>query len=76
MGDEVTDDALQHQSGECACLDVVANGVALDADDLAGDARWPRFAPEATAAGVRIILAFTLPAKAPGALNPRWAGES
>ena len=54
-------DALQHRLREGPCLDAVTDGGVLYADDLAGDARWPRFAPQATAAGVRAVLAFTLP---------------
>jgi hypothetical protein len=63
-------DALQHRTGEGPCLDVITNGGALYADDLAGDARWPRFGPHATAAGVRTVLALTLPGNGThGALN-------
>ncbi len=63
-------DALQHRFGEGPCLDAITNGGALYADDLAGDARWPRFGPQATAAGVRTVLALTLPGNGThGALN-------
>lgn len=63
-------DTLQHRSGEGPCLDAINNGGAVYADDLAGDARWPRFGPQATAAGVRTVLALTLPGNGTnGALN-------
>jgi len=63
-------DALQHRIGEGPCLDALTNGVVVSADDLAGDARWPRFGPQATAAGVRTVLALTLPGNgAHGALT-------
>jgi len=54
-------DALQHRCGEGPCLDAITDGGMLYADDLDGDARWPRFGPQATAAGVRSVLALTLP---------------
>jgi len=63
-------DALQHRGGEGPCLDAVAHGGTVYADDLADDARWARFGTEATAAGVRSVLALSLPAKGTqGALN-------
>ena len=63
-------DTLQHRTGEGPCLDAIATGGALHADDLDGDARWPRFGPQATAAGVRTVLALTMPGNGThGALN-------
>ena len=63
-------DTLQHRLGEGPCLDAITDGGALYADDVAGDARWPRFGSQATAAGVRTVLALTLPSNGTnGALN-------
>jgi GAF domain-containing protein len=63
-------DALQHSSGEGPCLDAVTQGVAFYAGDLADDARWPNFGPEATANGLRSLLAVPLVINGtPGALN-------
>lgn len=63
-------DALQHRSGEGPCLDVIAGEPVVYADDLADDPRWPRFAPQATAAGIRSVLALRLAANGTrGALN-------
>lgn len=63
-------DTLQHQSGEGPCLDAIAQRGIFYADDLAYDARWLRFGPKATSAGVRSALAFPLFAnRTRGALN-------
>jgi hypothetical protein len=63
-------DALQHRTGEGPCLDAITHGLTFYADDLAGDSRWPRFGPEATARGMRSLLALPLFASGPlGALN-------
>src|SRR5688500_3230282 len=40
-------DSLQHRYREGPCLDVIAGGAAVSADDLVDDTRWPQFAPEA-----------------------------
>jgi hypothetical protein len=53
-------DAAQHRAGEGPCLDAIAERSTFYADDLADDARWPRFGPEATAAGIRSVLALCL----------------
>ena len=53
-------DALQHRAGEGPCLDAIAQGGAIYAEDLADDARWPGFAAQATSAGIRNVLAFRL----------------
>lgn len=63
-------DGLQRQSGEGPCLDAISQATTVYAEDLAFDIRWPTFAPEAVAAGVRCVLALSLVGNgAPGALN-------
>jgi hypothetical protein len=63
-------DALQHATGEGPCLDAVANRAMVYAEDLATDSRWPHFASQATAAGIRSVLALPLPLDTQdGALN-------
>jgi len=63
-------DALQHRHEQGPCLDAVADDSTLYACDLADDTRWPLYGPEATAAGVRSVLALSLSAKGTkGALN-------
>lgn len=62
-------DDLQFRSNEGPCLDVVAQGGASYAADLADDSRWPVFGPAATGAGVRSLLAFQLSSERPSALN-------
>jgi hypothetical protein len=55
-------DALQQQAGEGPCLDAIAQGATVYADDLAEGGRWPHFAPEATAKGIRSLLTLSLAA--------------
>lgn len=63
-------DALQQRVGEGPCFDAIAAQSSFYADDLAEDIRWPAFAPEALAGGVRSVLALHLPlSSAPGALS-------
>jgi GAF domain-containing protein len=64
-------DALQLDGHEGPCLDCMAQGTALYAEDLADDPRWPSFGPHACGAGVRSILALSLVGEgtAVGALN-------
>jgi hypothetical protein len=63
-------DRAQHTTGEGPCLDAIAHRLIFYADDLGRDLRWLRFAPEATKAGVRSVLALPLSADAQlGALN-------
>jgi putative methionine-R-sulfoxide reductase with GAF domain len=63
-------DAIQCRTGEGPCLQAVAEGTTIYADDLADDARWPKFAPEATARGLRSVFALCLSADGTvGALN-------
>ena len=63
-------DAAQQRTGEGPCLDAIAQRSTFYAYDLADDARWPRFGPEAVAAGIRSALALCLSADGNrGALN-------
>jgi hypothetical protein len=63
-------DTAQHRTGEGPCLDAIVRGGTFYADDLAGDPRWPRFGPVATAAGIRSALALCLSTTdSRGALN-------
>lgn len=63
-------DALQHRYRQGPCLEAVADDSTVYAGDLAEDSRWPLYGPEATAAGVRSVLALSLSAgKTKGALN-------
>jgi transcriptional regulator with GAF, ATPase, and Fis domain len=63
-------DALQHRTGEGPCLDAIAHSLVFYAHDLDKDLRWLHFAPLATQAGVRSVLALPLGADSIlGALN-------
>jgi GAF domain-containing protein len=63
--------ALQYRLGDGPCLAALADGTLVRSEDLAADARWPRFAPEAVALGVRSVLSLPLIAQDQviGALN-------
>jgi GAF domain-containing protein len=63
-------DSLQHETNEGPCLDAIAQGLVFYAEDLDNDSRWPNFAPQATRAGIRSVLALPLAADVQlGALN-------
>jgi len=63
-------DSLQHRHGQGPCLDAIADGAVLYADDLSDDPRWPLFGPEATSLGIRSVLALNLSSDgAHGVLN-------
>jgi GAF domain-containing protein len=63
-------DRAQHTTNEGPCLDAVDHRLIFYADDLGHDLRWLHFAPQATKAGVRSVLALPLSADAQlGALN-------
>ncbi|MHB1717155.1 MAG: ANTAR domain-containing protein [Acidimicrobiales bacterium] len=62
-------DALQHRAGEGPCLDAITHGIPAYAEDLVDDPRWPAFAPQAAAHGMRSLLALPLSSKGIGALN-------
>jgi hypothetical protein len=52
--------AIEGTAGEGPSLDAIAGGLMIYADDLTEDARWPRFAPRASATGIRSALALPL----------------
>ena len=62
---------LQYRLGEGPCLTALASGDPVYSPDLAADSRWPRFAAEAVAAGIRSALSLPLIAQDQviGALN-------
>jgi GAF domain-containing protein len=62
---------LQYKLGEGPCLTALADGIPVYSEDLAADARWPQFAREAVAAGIRSALSLPLIAQDQviGALN-------
>ncbi|HEY1987879.1 MAG TPA: sigma-70 family RNA polymerase sigma factor [Acidimicrobiales bacterium] len=63
-------DGLQQMTGEGPCLDAIDQQTTVYAEDLADDARWTTFGPEAAAAGARCALAFHLYSEGMlGALN-------
>jgi transcriptional regulator with GAF, ATPase, and Fis domain len=49
-------DSAQQAARQGPCLEAIGAGKTIRCDDLATDARWPRFAPHATTAGVRSAL--------------------
>lgn len=53
-------DSLQETFGEGPCVDAAQRKTLVRSDDLATDARWPRFGPAATQAGVHSTLSFQL----------------
>lgn len=63
-------DDLQRDTGEGPCVDAITHSVPCYASDLSDDPRWPLFAPEAAARGLRSILAIPLATNGTiGALN-------
>jgi ANTAR domain/GAF domain len=62
-------DRLQIEAGEGPCLDASTSKSTFYAADLIDDQRWPIFGPSAVAAGIRSVLAYSLSADRPGALN-------
>jgi GAF domain-containing protein len=53
-------DSLQERLGQGPCMDAVWEHDVVDVDDVASDPRWPEFAREAAALGVRSMLCFQL----------------
>ncbi len=53
-------DALQHRLGEGPCLDAITEESIFCADELADDARWPRFGPRAATSGIHSVMALCL----------------
>jgi hypothetical protein len=62
-------DRLQIDAGEGPCLDASTRKSTFYAADLIDDQRWPTFGPSAVAAGIRSVLAYSLSANRPSALN-------
>jgi hypothetical protein len=62
-------DRLQIEAGEGPCLDASRSNATFYAADLIDDERWPNFGPSAVAAGIRSVLAYSLSADRPSALN-------
>jgi GAF domain-containing protein len=55
-------EASQLRTGTGPCLEAIDQGLPIYAEDLAVDLRWPAFASEAVAIGVRSVLALRLAA--------------
>jgi GAF domain-containing protein len=63
-------EASQLRTETGPCLDAIAQGLPIYAEDLAVDPRWPSFGREAVAIGVRSVLALRLASDGTiGALN-------
>ena len=64
-------DRMQYETGEGPCLDAARQHQTVRSDDLRAEARWPRFARQATGLGVLSVLSFQLFARDDsfGALN-------
>ena len=63
-------DTVQYETGEGPCLDALTSTVAVYAEDLAEDPRWPSFGPRAVTLGMRSLLSNRLFADTTlGALN-------
>ena len=53
-------DELQQREGAGPCLDAARSQAVIRIEDVGTDARWPSFAEQATAAGVRSMLCLPL----------------
>jgi GAF domain-containing protein len=53
-------DALQQELGQGPCLDVVWEHLVVRVDDIGSDGRWPAFAEQAAAEGIRSMMCFQL----------------
>ena len=62
-------DHLQIAADEGPCVDASTKGLTIYAGDLTDDDRWPTFGPRALDAGIRCVLAYSLSATRPSALN-------
>lgn len=56
----VQGDLLQYECGEGPCVEAVRTRADVATDDIAQDARWPRYGPQAAALGIKAQLALTL----------------
>ena len=55
-------DEAQDRLGEGPCIDALAGTDSVYVEDLLDSSRWPRFAPVASAAGIRSALSYRLSA--------------
>jgi hypothetical protein len=62
-------DQMQIDADEGPCLDASTRGSTFYAADLIDDPRWPTFGPLAVNAGIRSVLAYSISASRPSALN-------
>jgi GAF domain-containing protein len=61
---------IHRRTKQGPCIDAMATGDAFYAEDLESDQRWPEFAREMTATGIRSLLALPLALNgSSGALN-------
>ena len=52
---------LQVEHGQGPCVDAFEDKTLVDTEDLAGEARWPKFSPAAVQRGLRAVLASPIP---------------
>jgi GAF domain-containing protein len=52
---------LQIEHGEGPCVEAFEDKTLIDTDDLAAEARWPKFSPAAVNRGLRAVLASPIP---------------
>jgi GAF domain-containing protein len=62
-------DQLQIDAGEGPCIDAAVERSTFYAHDLLDDDRWPGFSRPAVEAGIRSVLAYSLLADRPSAIN-------
>lgn len=62
-------DQLQIDADDGPCVEAARRATTIYAHDLLDDARWPTFAPPAVEAGIRTVLACSLPADGSTVLN-------
>lgn len=62
-------DQLQIDADDGPCVEAARRATTVYAHDLIDDARWPTFAPPAVEAGIRTVLACSLPADGSRVLN-------
>jgi GAF domain-containing protein len=63
VSDERVDDLeeLQIEHGQGPCVDAFEGKTLVDTEDLAAEARWPKFSPAALKRGLRAVLASPIP---------------
>jgi GAF domain-containing protein len=52
---------LQIEHGEGPCVEAFEDKTLVDTEDLAAEARWPKFSPAALERGLRAVLASPIP---------------